>query len=79
MSISSSSSSDNNNLKNVLSQVIASTPQGVPNADMLTGNQVKQVQQTRQNRDDLSMESDSAVAGTAGKDRASSVSQMEGQ
>lgn len=79
MSLSSSSSSDSSNLKNVLSQVIASTPQGVPNADKLTDNQVKQVQQTRQNRDDLSMESDVAVAGTAGKDRAASASQIEGQ
>ncbi|AAF39663.1 secretion system protein [Chlamydia muridarum str. Nigg] len=79
MSLSSSSSSDSNNLRSVLSQVITSTPQGVPNADKLTDNQVKQVQQTRQNRDDLNMESDSAIAGAAGKDRASSVSQMEGQ
>lgn len=79
MSLSSSSSSDSSNLKNVLSQVIASTPQGVPSADKLTDNQVKQVQQTRQNRDDLSMESDVAVAGTAGKDRAASASQIEGQ
>lgn len=79
MSLSSSSSSDSSNLKNVLSQVIASTPQGVPNADKLTDNQVKQVQQTRQNRDDLSMESDVAVAGAAGKDRAASASQIEGQ
>lgn len=79
MSLSSSSSSDSNNLKSVLSQVITSTPQGVPNVDKLTDNQIKQIQQTKQNRDDLSMESDSAIAGTAGKDRASSVSLMEGQ
>ncbi|WP_201456431.1 secretion system protein [Chlamydia sp. 17-3921] len=45
MSLSSSSGPDS--AKNILSQVLTSTPQGVPNEDKLTGKENKQVQQTR--------------------------------
>lgn len=64
----SSSSPDNN--KNILSQVIASTPQAVPTPDKLAGNETKQVQQPRQGSN-TEMQSDTAIAGTSGKNRAS--------
>ncbi|WP_100934311.1 secretion system protein [Candidatus Chlamydia corallus] len=75
MSISSSSSGPDNQ-KNILSQVLTSTPQGVPQQDKLAGNETKQIQQTRQGKN-TEMESDSAIAGTAGKDKTSSTSKTE--
>ncbi|SPN73921.1 Secretion system effector C (SseC) like family [Chlamydia serpentis] len=74
MSISSSSGPDNQ--KNIMSQVLTSTPQGVPQQDKLAGNENKQIQQTRQGKN-TEMESDSAIAGTAGKDKTSSASKTE--
>lgn len=82
MSVSSSSGPDNN--KNLLTQVMASTPQAVPAGDKLAGNETKQVQQPRQGLNS-EMQSDSQVAGTHGKNRASeaqtaeSASELSGQ
>lgn len=70
----SSSSPDNN--KNILSQVITSTPQAVPTPDKLAGNEIKQVQQTRQGAN-TDMQSDTAIAGTHGKNRASEAQTAE--
>lgn len=76
--MSLSSSSDNSSIKNIISQVITSTPQGVPDQDKMAGNEVKQLQQTRQGQD-VGMESDAKVAGTQGKEKASEAKNIESQ
>ncbi|AHK63588.1 type III secretion system membrane protein [Chlamydia avium] len=74
----SSSGSDNVSTKNILSQVIASSPQGVPNQDKMSGNEVKQIQQTRQGKN-TEMESNSTIAGTQGKEKAGEAQSIEQQ
>ncbi|AAD18947.1 CT578 hypothetical protein [Chlamydia pneumoniae CWL029] len=74
MSISSSSGPDNQ--KNIMSQVLTSTPQGVPQQDKLSGNETKQIQQTRQGKN-TEMESDATIAGASGKDKTSSTTKTE--
>ena len=74
----SSSGPDNINTKNILSQVIASSPQGVPNQDKMAGNETKQIQQPRQGKN-TEMESNSAVAGTQGKEKAGEAQSIEQQ
>ncbi|WP_348663364.1 secretion system protein [Chlamydia vaughanii] len=75
MSISSSGP-DSNNVKNIMSQVLASTPQGVPNQDKMAGNETKQVQQTRQGKN-AEMQSDTAIAGTQGKEKTSAAREAQ--
>ncbi|BAE80832.1 wall surface anchor family protein [Chlamydia felis Fe/C-56] len=72
----STSGPDNTNQKNILAQVLASTPQAVPNPDKLAGNETKQIQQTRQGKN-AEMQSDSSIAGTQGKEKSGAVSEAQ--
>lgn len=74
MSLSSTSGPESN--KNIISQALASSPQGVPDQDKLTGKENKQVQQTRAGFD-TQMQSDAKLAGVEGKGTA--VAALEGQ
>ncbi|EPP34736.1 secretion system effector C (SseC) like family protein [Chlamydia ibidis] len=76
MSLSSSSGPDNANMRNIMSQVLASTPQAVPTPDKLAGNETKQIQQTRQGKN-TEMQSDTAIAGTQGKNKTDAVLEAE--
>ncbi|WP_375793822.1 secretion system protein [Chlamydia sp. 12-01] len=72
----STSGPDNTNQKNILAQVLASTPQAVPNPDKLSGNETKQIQHTRQGKN-AEMQSDAGIAGTQGKEKTSAVSEIQ--
>ncbi|ANH78609.1 secretion system protein [Candidatus Chlamydia sanziniae] len=74
MSLSSSSGPDST--KNILAQVLASTPQTVPQQDKLAGNETKQVQQTRSGKN-TEMQSDTTISGTAGKDNVKTTTEVE--
>lgn len=73
----STSGPDNANQKNIMAQVLASTPQAVPTPDKLAGNETKQIQQTRQGKN-AEMQSDAGIAGTQGKEKTSAVSEAQG-
>ncbi|WP_139413957.1 secretion system protein [Chlamydia abortus] len=72
----STSGPDSSNQKNILAQVLASTPQAVPNPDKLAGNETKQIQHTRQGKN-AEMQSDTNIAGTQGKEKAGAVSEAQ--
>ncbi|AFS25186.1 type III secretion system membrane protein [Chlamydia psittaci] len=72
----STSGPDSSNQKNILAQVLASTPQAVPNPDKLAGNETKQIQHTRQGKN-AEMQSDASIAGTQGKEKTGAVSEAQ--
>ncbi|WP_250251909.1 secretion system protein [Chlamydia psittaci] len=72
----STSGPDSSNQKNILAQVLASTPQAVPNPDKLAGNETKQIQHTRQGKN-AEMQSDSSIAGTQGKEKTGAVAEAQ--